>query len=350
MNRLNYIGSKHTLCPTIMEIIKNEISNLKELSFLDMFAGTGSISFNFQDIVKRSEANDLEYYSFIINYALIKCAYSSKLEALLKECNELESIEGLIYNNYSENDDCERMYFTNENAKKCDAIREHIEQLKLNKLVTEEEYYYLLASLIVSIDKVANTSCVYGAYLKAYKKTALKELILIPIHTKTDIKVDVNKVHNVSAEELSKKGYTYDIVYMDPPYNQRQYSANYCPLNYIALYNKNVNLRGKTGIIDGYNKSKFCSKLSVKESFKTILDNIDCKYVFISYNNEGLLNFEELKQLLSVYGTVKIYKIPYKKFKAQQNVDGDMVYEYLWFIDKTQVISELIEEIEYIII
>lgn len=348
MNTLNYIGSKHTLSPLLAKIIDNEISNLGLKSFLDMFSGTGSVTFRFQDITNNCTANDLEFYSFIINFALIKCCYSTKLQSILDICNGLEGVEGLVYKNYSQNDICNRMFFTSENAKKCDAIRIHIEQLKNDNIVTENEYYFLLASLIVSMDKVANTSCVYGAFLKEYKKSSLKHLNLIPIHTKTDVKVNSNEVYNLSAEELSKQDIFYDVVYMDPPYNHRQYSANYCPLNYIAYYDHNIKLNGKTGTIDGYNKSNFCSKTKVKNSFKIILDNLKCNYIFISYNNEGLLNYDELKELLSCYGELKLYKIPYKKFKAQQKVTGDTVFEYLWFINKTSSCN-IIEEIDYTI-
>lgn len=348
MNTLNYIGSKHTLCPLLIEIICKEIPDLIHKTFLDMFAGTGTVGFRFQDLTNKCIANDLEYYSFVINYALIKCSYSSSLQSILDKCNELEGIEGLIYHNYSENCNCERMFFTSYNAKKCDAARIYIESLKQKNSITLNEYYFLLASLIVSMDKLANTSCVYGAFLKEYKKSSLKQLVIIPIHTNTNIKVDSNTVYNLSAEELSKKEQFYDVVYMDPPYNQRQYSANYCPLNYIALYDSNIKLNGKTGTIDGYNRSNFCSKPKVKEAFKTILDNLKCNYIFISYNNEGLLNCDELKELLSSYGELKLYKIPYKKFKAQNTVNGDTVYEYLWVINKMST-SNFIEEIEYAI-
>jgi adenine-specific DNA-methyltransferase len=346
MNTLNYIGSKQTLCPILTKIISKEISNLRDLSFLDMFAGTGSVGFRFQDITNNCSANDLEYYSYIINYALIKSPYSEKLQHILDDCNALDGIKGLIYKNYSENDECERMFFTSKNAQKCDSIRVQIQKLKNEHLIDINEFNFLLASLIVSIDKVANTSCVYGAYLKEYKKTALKELFVLPIHTKMNIKPDLNQVFNLSAEELSKLDIYYDVVYMDPPYNQRQYSANYFPLNYIASYDENINLKGKTGIIEGYNKSNFCSKVKVFQAFKTLLDNIKCKYIFISYNNEGLLTCDDLKDLFSSYGELKLYKIPYKKFKAQKNVTGDTVFEFLWFINKTNT-SNFIEEIEY---
>jgi adenine-specific DNA-methyltransferase len=349
MNTLNYIGSKHTLSPILIDIINNEVPDLNTKHFLDLFAGTGSVGFRFQDLTNKCSANDLEYYSYIINNALIKCCYSSKLQNILDTCNNLEGVNGLIYQNYSENEHCSRMFFTPDNAQKCDAIRIYIEELHTNQEINQNEYYYLLASLIVSMDKVANTSCVYGAYLKEYKRSALKPLIVIPIHMKTDVKIDSNFVYNMSAETLSTTDKFYDIVYMDPPYNQRQYSANYCPLNYIAYYDTNIKLNGKTGTINGYNKSKFCSKPNVKQSFKITLDNLKCDYIFISYNNEGLLSYDELANLLIGYGEVKLYKIPYKKFKAQKNVSGDTVYEFLWVINKKNILRDFIEDIEYII-
>ena len=352
MNTLNYIGSKQTLCPILIDIISKEVVDLNKCSFLDMFSGTGTVSFRFQDITNNCSANDLEYYSYVINFALIKCCYTEKLQCILDTCNELDGIDGLIYKNYSPNEECKRMFFTSENARKCDSIRIYIEDLKNKDKISLNEYYFLLASLIVSIDKVANTSCVYGAYLKEYKKSALKQLKVLPIHLKTNIKEELNEVFNTTAEELSLNNCYYDVVYMDPPYNQRQYSANYCPLNYIAHYSTEINLKGKTGTIDGYNKSNFCSKSKVKASFKTILDNIDCKYIFISYNNEGLLSYDELIKLFIEYGELKIYKIPYKKFKAQKSVVGDNVYEYLWVINKQikselQIKNDLVEEINY---
>jgi adenine-specific DNA-methyltransferase len=331
MNTLNYIGSKKTLCPIILDIITREIGDtLHTKSFIDMFAGTGSIGFRFQDIVNGCISNDLEYYSFVINNALLKCNYSLKLKQVIDDCQILEGVEGLIYQNYSTNAECERMFFSNENARKCDSIRQHIEQLKIDNILTVEEYYFVLASLLVAVDKVANTSCVYGAYLKQFKASALKQLILVPIHSRTDLNTEKNSVYNVRAEDLCMSA---DIAYIDPPYNQRQYSANYCPLNYIAKYDASINLTGKTGLIENYNKSDFCSKVRVKGAFKHLLDNMTSRYIFISYNNEGLVNCDDLVELLSAYGALKLYKIPYKKFKAQTIVEGDTVFEYLWFID-----------------
>ena len=60
-----------------------------------------------------------------------------------------------------------------------------------------------------------------------------------------------------------------------------------------------------------------------------------------------MLKYDELIELFGSYGELKLYKIQYKKFKAQKTVSGDTVYEYLWFINKTKSKSDLIEEIEY---
>lgn len=107
----------------------------------------------------------MEYYSYVINYALLKCSYSENIKKHIENCNKLEMTEGLIYNNFSPTISCEIMFFTNNNARKTDAIREYLnKQLELNE-ITQEEFYFLLASLLVSVDKVANTSCVYGAHI-----------------------------------------------------------------------------------------------------------------------------------------------------------------------------------------
>jgi adenine-specific DNA-methyltransferase len=355
MNTLNYIGSKHTLCSTLIGVIKDVVPDLQSKTFMDLFAGTGSVGFQMQPLVSSCSANDLEYYSFVINNALLCCPYSEKLQQIIDECNALEGIEGLIYNNFSPHQtvdscdsdlDCERMFFSNENAKRCDAMRQYIELQKDSERLLISEYYFMVASLLVVMDKVANTSCVYGAYLKTFKGSALKSVLLIPIHmrdasafafainSKSESK-ESGTVYNMKAEDLCRADKHFDVVYMDPPYNQRQYSANYSPLNYIALYDSAIVLTGKTGLIANYNKSDFCSKVKVKNAFKLLLDNIKCNYLFISYNNEGLLSCDELKEILETYGELVLHKIPYKKFKAQQSVVEDSVFEYLWVLCPT---------------
>lgn len=344
MNTLNYIGSKHTLFDTLLFVCKENINDMETKTLMDLFAGTGTVGFNMLKHFKNCDANDLEYYSYIINVALIKCSYTENIQKLINVCNNLALVDGLIYNNFSPTSTCERMFFTNNNARKTDAIRQYIGTLHKTSQITDNEFHFLLASLLVSIDKVANTSCVYGSYLKTYKASALKELILKPIHTRTELK-EGNTVYNELAEKLMEIGSSkyYDVIYIDPPYNQRQYSANYSPLNYIAHYDTNIVLKGKTALIDNYNKSKFCKKTDVKRVFTDLINGANSNYLIISYNNEGLLSIEELKQMLLKKGLVKLYKIQYNKFKAHQGVDKKYVEEYVWFVDTSKKGDNVLE-------
>jgi adenine-specific DNA-methyltransferase len=312
---------------------------------MDLFSGTGVVGFNMLNRFKNCSANDLEYYSYIINCALLQCEYSEQIQKIINECNKLHPMEGLIYNNFSPTPTCERMFFTNENAKKTDAIRQYIEFKFKTLAITEKEYIFVLASLLVSVDKIANTSCVYGAYLKQFKPSASKELHVQPIHKRFEItETENNLVYNTLSESFADaNGVYHDVVYMDPPYNHRQYSANYSPLNYIALYNEKVVLKGKTALIENYNKSNFCKKSEVKNTFEYLINGIKCHYLIISYNNEGLLSMDDFKQILLQKGLVKLYKIQYNKFKSNKSVDTKYVEEYLWFIDTTKKSEDIIE-------
>jgi adenine-specific DNA-methyltransferase len=125
------------------------------------------------------------------------------------------------------------MYFSDENAMKCDTIREQIEQWKEERKITEDEYYFLLACLLEAIDKVANTASVYGAFLKHLKKSAQKSLELQSVEL-----FENDNEHKIFNEDINNLIQTtkHDVVYLDPPYNHRQYSGNYHILETIAKY------------------------------------------------------------------------------------------------------------------
>ena len=135
-------------------------------------------------------------------------------------------------------------------------------------LIYNDEYYFLIASLIESIDKYANTASVYGAFLKNLKKTARNNLIMKP--AELIINEQDHKVFNADINEVSEK-VSGDILYLDPPYNHRQYATNYHLLETIAKYD-NPKIYGKTGLRD-YDKQKslYCSRSQVKKKFKDLI-------------------------------------------------------------------------------
>lgn len=228
--------------------------------FCDIFAGTGIVGRTFKTSVKRVISNDTEYYSYVLNKNYIENHKPIEdTEAFISELNSLPlTSDGFIYKNYCLGGSGERRYFSDENGKKIDAIRTKIEEWKNSDKINSNMYYFLLCSLLESADKVANTASVYGAYLKNLKKSAQKKLVLEP--SEYEINGNEHQIFNKDANELITE-ISGDILYLDPPYNSRQYGANYHLLNTIAEYKPFVP-NGKTGLRDYY-RSKYCSAHSV---------------------------------------------------------------------------------------
>ena len=332
---MNYIGSKYSLIDFLVHSVEDftKFKTFEDKKFCDIFSGTSIVGMEFKKKGCKVIANDIQYYSYVLAKHFIEnnCKIQDKYS---KEFNELKGKEGFIFQNYCMGSGSERNYFSDINGKKCDEIRERIENLKVKNLIKEEEYYFYLASLINSIDKYANTASVYGAFLKHIKKSAQKELIFecLPII----IGKRKGKAYNEDANLLIKK-IKGDILYLDPPYNSRQYSANYHILETVAK-NDNPEIKGKTGLRVDNVKSKWCSKRTVKEVFEDLIKNAKFKYIFLSYNNEGLMSFDEIEQILGKYGNYKLYSQEYKRFRADKahlrNHKADKTIEYLHCLEK----------------
>jgi len=331
---LNYIGSKHKLSSFLKKAIKDTVgSDLSQLVFCDLFAGTGIVGRNFKPLVKQIITNDVEFYSYVLNRNYIGNHTSLKTQNHLAFLNKLEGKEGFIFHHYCENGNEGRLYFSSENGKKIDGIRQQIEAWKRTKEISEDAYYFLLASLIESADKVANTASVYGAYLKKIKKSAQKTLILLP--ATFALTKNSHEVFNEDGNELIHK-IKGDILYLDPPYNARQYGSNYHILNTIAKYDTFIP-KGKTGLRDYY-RSNYCKKNEVQISFEELIKNANFNYVFLSYNNEGLMTENEVKTIMSKYGKYSLKTTNYQRFKADKtenrNHKATATVEYLHILEK----------------
>lgn len=350
---MNYIGSKLSLLGFLEESI-NKVVKKDCNVFCDLFAGTGAVGVYFKRRGYKIISNDIQYYSYVLNRHYIKnhrplrfnrlidvvdglkkCKLLDRGNIVLNYLNKLKGQKGFIFNNYclggTKNKEEQRMYFSDENGTKCDAIRKKIEEWKNNKLIDDDEYYYLLASLVESIDKYANTASVYGAFLKQLKKSAQRAMVLEPAEL-----IINDKEHKVYNEDINSvvgkiKG---DILYLDPPYNQRQYATNYHILETIAKYD-NPKIYGKTGLREYSNqKSAYCSRNQVKKSFKDLIDNAKVRYIFLSYNNEGLMSAADIKEVMASRGKYGFFTKEYSRFKADKNREykAEKTIEYLHYV------------------
>ena len=347
---MNYIGSKFSILEYIDETINDFVKPKdKRLTLCDIFSGTGTVGKYFKKKGYNIISNDIQYYSYITAKHFIENNEEIKFKKLEQKgiepfeyLNNIDGVEGFIYNNYSlggtTGKEFERQYFSDDNAKKIDAIRTKIEEWKNEKLIEDNEYNFLIGSLIESADKVANTASVYEAFLKKLKSSAQKPLELKPIDTVINKECTDLKVYNSDCNELIKtiKG---DILYMDPPYNTRKYDTNYHMLETIALYD-NPEIKGKTGVrTETTKKSKYCIKREASETFEDLIKNANFKYILLSYNDEGIIPIEEIKRIMSKYGKYKCYGKKHKRFKADSKRDyiKDFTIEYIHCLEKTDI-------------
>lgn len=323
-DRMRYIGGKSLLLDNINDVISTEIPNVS--SVVDLFAGSGVVSSNFKSKGYRTISNDFLYFSYAMLRSVISLNRKPTFKALgitdpIKYLNDLTIADTdyhtdkcFIYNNYSPVGDCKRMYFQPENALKIDIIRLTIEKWYTEKLITENEYYYLISSLINAVPFVSNITGVYAAYLKYWDERTYKTLEL------TEPVIISNKKKNESynkdfTELLSKK---CDLMYADPPYNSREYLPNYHILETIARYDY-PQIHGVTGMRTYDNqKSVFCKKSTVASAFETMIRDCKSRYILISYNNEALLSTEELSEICRRYAvndSFKLFEYDYRRYK-----------------------------------
>ena len=347
---MRYIGNKTNLLKNINEVIKDNCDG-NEKVFCDLFSGTSSVARFFKNRFKII-SNDILYFSYVLQKATIENNEVPSFKKIKNKLNtenildylETTSIKNKKYNtfihdNYSPNDTCERMYLTPENAKRIDYIRTTIEKWKKENLINENEYFYLLATLIEGVPFVSNITGTYGAYLKDWDKRALNQFEMIRLNVIDNN--EENECYREDANELIKK-ITGDILYIDPPYNSRQYLPNYHLLETIARYDK-PNIKGKTGIRTyDKEKSNYCIKAKVYSELEELICNARFKHIIMSYNQEGILKKEEIEHILKKYGeknTYKFYKIPYKQYQNKLTKKIEKHYEYIFYIKKDQRIN-----------
>lgn len=351
--KMRYIGSKANLVKNIEACISQNIS-VRQKSFCDIFSGTGVVARYFKSQYEII-SNDALFFSYIIQKSFIENNFEptfSKLQKTIKnpfsylENADLPNVSKFVEENYSPSGKEGRMYFTSENARRIDFIRTTIEQWKLEKKLTEAEYYYLLASLIEAVPSVSNITGTYGAYLKNWDKRAFKKLELPQFAVENNFRK--NKAYNEDVFDLEKH-ISGDILYIDPPYNSRQYAPNYHVLETIARYDNPV-LTGVTGMRPyADQKSVFCSKREVNDAFEQLIKNADFTHILLSYSSGGLMKADFIEKTLKGNGiasTFSLQKIPYRKYKSKI-YDESGVYEYLFYIQKKA--ENNVYHIDYII-
>lgn len=371
---MNYIGSKFSLLDEIRAMLARQ--GVAGGTFCDLFSGTTVVAQMARQSGFQVIANDLQAYSVVMQKAFLETegyppftrlrkalpaidaqnadtrragfglgaepgADSAPLRRVLAHLESLPPRPGAFYETYCEGGGAGRNYFSRENGQRLEAIRETIEAWTREGLIDEAERHLLLASLIETMDQLANTASVYGAFLKHVKKTALAPLVLrMPRLIAGGGPHRANRADgNDLVRELAAVG-PNDVLYLDPPYNHRQYHANYHLLETIARWDlADFVPQGKTGLRPAEaQKSRYCSRRHVKSAFAELIEAADFRHILVSYNNEGLLPEADLRELLSAKGRCDFHKVAYKRFRADLNgakrqYKTDETQEFLFYVE-----------------
>ena len=320
-----YLGSKTKLIPFIKDIIKNNCGEYN--SFFDVFGGTGIVAYSFNEPNVKIIINDF-LKSNKLAYETWLGTGEYDIKKIKKYINDFNSLlpqnikENYVSTNFGNS------FFSINNAKKIGEIRERIENLSKKNKINKREEAILITSLLYAMDKIANTCGHYDAYRKKLD-TSLSLTLQIPkINNENNIK---NEIYNIDSNLLVKQ-IKADIVYIDPPYNSRQYGDAYHLLENIATWEKpEVTGIARKMINRSHIKSKYCT-VGAPFAFKDLIENLDCKYILVSYNNMGekgagrsqaKISDEEIKNILSEKGEVKVFEQDYKYFTTgKSEIEG----------------------------
>lgn len=309
-----YLGSKNKLIDFISKIVSDNCKNMH--SFCDLFGGTGCVGWHFNDKKTKIIINDILKCNYIPYEAFFgsETIDNLKINEILKGYNNFEKVgDNYFSENFSDT------YYSRDNCRKIGFIRDDIEKKYNSKIINYREKCYLITSLIYSMDKIANTVGHYDAYRL---NGDLDKVLFLDELDIPDNEVNFNnEIYCEDANELVKK-ISADVVYIDPPYNSRQYCDAYHLLENVARWDKpSVFGVAKKMSRQGL-KSKYCLQ-SAPLQFEKLINSINAKYILVSYNNMGekgagrsqaKISDDDIIRVLERKGELKIFETDFQQF------------------------------------
>jgi len=353
---ITYIGNKRTLLPSINNIlldIRHKVGDQK-LRTADLFSGSGGVARLLKQHSSLVVANDLETYSKIINTCFLANKSEVPLGSIQEAVDRLNARvdagdfeDGFIREMYAPKDEEnitteDRVFYTVDNAKRLDSFSQWI--AKEDPAIQP----FLLAPLMSKASKHTNTAGIFKGF---YKNTdtkvgafggkagnALQRIL-------GQIRLEVPILSNFESESLVLQGDAakvsselpeLDLVYLDPPYNQHPYGANYYMLNYLHDYRKPEDVSRVSGIPTDWNRSDFNVKSKALNSLKETVEPLNARFVLISFNDEGFISPSEMRDFLTSIGKLSEVAIEYNTFRGSRNlhIRSDKVFEHLFLLER----------------
>ena len=323
-----YIGCKNKLVDWIFSLINEQTHDVH--SFCDIFAGTGVVAQRALQTYERVVVNDFLHSNNVMYRAFFAPTEwnEERVQTIIEEFNSVNSNK-VRENYFSKN--FGGKYFHNDTAKMVGYIRERLKKMQAD--LTDKEYAVLMASLIYSIDRYANTMGHFDAY--HHKTPAARQFVMRMIDVKSYNGVEI---HQEDANQLART-IDVDLTYLDPPYNSRQYSRFYHVYENLVQWRK-PQLYGTALKPKEENMSDYCRNAAFS-AFTDLVRHIKSRYLVVSYNNtyhskstssENKIKLEQLEEVLNKCGNTQVFNHEFKAFNSGKT-EFDDHREYLFITE-----------------
>jgi adenine-specific DNA-methyltransferase len=334
---MRFIGNKEAIAPVIRQLLEEQGLLHRDLTLFDACCGSGAVADALKDAFT-IKINDLMAWSVIYTRGRLMAPMCKFARlgfdpfAMLDASDE--TLEGFFFKHYSPGGSA-RMYFTAANAARIDFIRATIERWHRAAAIDEDEYAYLLASLIESLTRVANTAGVYGAFLKHWDSRALRELRFVPVSASPapsgEVSISTARIEDIVATV------DCDILYLDPPYTQNQYGTQYHLLETLVK-DDSPPLSPVTGSRPVTPmRSDWSKDIHKQILFDRVIATTKARYVIFSYSADGFMSKAYIETVLKRYalpGSLVCRPISYRKYTNTKSREDGSHLEYLFFIEK----------------
>jgi adenine-specific DNA-methyltransferase len=339
---MRFIGNKELIISEIRALFEELELTDKGLTLFDAFCGTGAVSDSLKDSFS-IVSNDMLRWCVIYTRGRVcsdNCTFENlKFDPFKFFNSNTKKLKSFFYKNYSPGGS-ERMYFTAENAGRIDYFRATIEKWKAENLITENEYAYLIASLIESVSVVSNTAGVYGAFLKNWDSRALKSIEFKKVVANPSQAIETTFLNSKLEDIVSDV--ECDILYLDPPYTQNQYGTQYHLLETLVLNDKPriSNITGSRPTTPM--RSDWSKDFKTHILFDKILAKTKAKYIVFSYNKDGFMSKSFIEASMKRYGRPETFickKLSYRKYTNFKSKGKNNHFEYLFFVERKPAIE-----------
>lgn len=277
--------------------------------FVDAFCGTGVVAAAAADAGWPVRVNDSLSSAVATASALLVSREDVPFrelggyEAAIAQLNATRPIPGFFWREYSPAGPPGRLYFSETNAARIDAVRVRVKRWRQQEVVDETEHRLLLADLIAAAGRVANIAGTYGCYLSRWTPAALQSFSMRPRALRAEPVVYDAHCGDVTQVPSDSR----DVTYFDPPYTKRQYAAYY-HINETLAREDEPDVGGKTGLRpwEQY-ASDYCYKRRALTSLTNLIEGTRARRILLSYSSEGHVALDDLEVALSALGTLSVH-------------------------------------------